>query len=73
VRLFDAALRRLEPFPDPYCGLERGAAVAAAGRHRHWAADLVERQSERPLDADAFPKLNLAGECQVPSSLSDEW
>jgi hypothetical protein len=34
VRLFDAALRRLEPFPPGYAGVDRAAAVAAAVEHR---------------------------------------
>jgi DUF309 family protein family protein len=35
IRLFDAALRRMEPFPNPFCGIDRGPAVEAAGRDRH--------------------------------------
>ena len=34
VRLFDAALRRMEPFPNPLCGIDRGPAEAAARRDR---------------------------------------
>src|ERR1700681_2967726 len=37
-RLFEAGLKRLEPFPAAYCGVDRAAAENAAGRHRAWLA-----------------------------------
>jgi predicted metal-dependent hydrolase len=52
VRLFDAALKKLEPFPPGYCGIDRQAAVRAALRHRHRIAE-----GER-IDPGEFPKLS---------------
>jgi uncharacterized protein len=55
VRLFDAALRRLEPFPAAHRGVERAEAVDAARRHRtRIAADLA-------VDAGEYPKLYMTG------------
>jgi len=34
IRLFEAALRRMEPFPNPFCGIDRQPAVDAARRDR---------------------------------------
>jgi hypothetical protein len=34
IRLFDAALEKLDPFPDGYGDVDRSAAVEAARRHR---------------------------------------
>ncbi|HEX9986168.1 MAG TPA: DUF309 domain-containing protein [Thermoanaerobaculia bacterium] len=38
VRLFDAALRRLEPFPARFRDIDREAAVVTARRHREIVA-----------------------------------
>jgi len=51
VRLFDAALRRLEAFPPGYAGVDRADAVAAAAEHRQRIA-----RDER-IDTKDFPKL----------------
>lgn len=51
ARLFDAALRRLEPFPPGWCGVERESAIEAAGRHRKAIA------GGEPMDAFEYPKL----------------
>ena len=53
VRLFDAALRRLEPFPDKHFGVDRTDAVEIARRHR----SCVNRGDV--VDADEYPKLTL--------------
>ena len=57
VRLFDASLRRLEPFPPDFLGLDRAAAVKVAQEHRQWAADNIE--SAKKLAPEQFPKLAL--------------
>jgi len=57
VRLFDAALRRLAPYPAGFHGLDREAATAAAQEHRQWAARNIE--SDQKLDQNDFPKLVL--------------
>jgi predicted metal-dependent hydrolase len=51
VRLFDAALRKLERFADGYRGIDRTEAVAAAVLHRERIA-----RGEN-IDAGEFPKL----------------
>jgi predicted metal-dependent hydrolase len=58
VRLFDASLRRLEPFPRQFHDLDRDAATTAARRHREWAAANIE--SGARLDPEEFPKLILS-------------
>ena len=51
VRLFDAALRKLERFADGYAGIDRAEAVTAAHGHREKIA-----RGEN-IDAGEFPKL----------------
>jgi predicted metal-dependent hydrolase len=51
VRLFDAALQKLEPFPDDYFGIGRRDAVAAAVEHRGRIA------VGSPVDASEYPRL----------------
>ena len=58
VRLIDAALRRLEPFPAAFSGIDRSAAVEAAIRHRTWAEAAVARgENDAKLDASELPRL----------------
>jgi hypothetical protein len=60
VRLFDAALRRLGAFPNPYCGIDRNGAEAAARLHRVWAAARLDAgESDARLDGPEFPKLEV--------------
>jgi len=54
VRLFDAALKRLEAFPVVHCGIDRSAAVAAAQRDRERLA--------RGEPAGDFPTLDVVAE-----------
>ena len=51
VRLFDAALRKLEPFAGGYLGIDRTEAVTAAIEHRERIA------RKKNIDAGEFPKL----------------
>ena len=51
VRLFDAALRKLEPFAGDYLGIDRAEAVTAALVHREMIAH------KKNIDAGEFPKL----------------
>ena len=51
VRLFDAALGRLEPFPEGYEGVIRTTACATASLHRE---RIVNRERIEP---DEYPKL----------------
>jgi predicted metal-dependent hydrolase len=54
VRLFDAALKKLEAFPPVHCGIDRSAAVAAALRDRERLA--------RGEAAGDFPLLEVVAE-----------
>ena len=51
VRLFDAALRKLERFDDGYFGIDRAEAVRVALDHREKIA------CKKNIDAGEFPKL----------------
>jgi predicted metal-dependent hydrolase len=53
VRLFDAALRRLEPFADGFHHLDRAAAVKSAREHRAFA------ERGESLHPDEYPKLQF--------------
>ena len=67
VRLIDAALRRLEPFPKRYCGIDRSEAESAALRDRERAA-----RAEGIADSD-YPKLALIDENEAPMPPRDDW
>ena len=74
VRLFDAALRRLEAFPETFSGVDRSAAAEAARRHRAWtAALLAEAETEKRLDENDFPKLTLVDDAESPLPPRDAW
>ena len=73
VRLFDAALRRLAPFPNPYCGIDRSAAEAAAREHRVWAAAVLERGGEDRLADSDYPTLRRVDEGTAPLPPIDPW
>ena len=68
VRLFDAALRRLAAFPQQWSGIDRGAAEAAARRHRESVAASDERVS-----AAEFPELVLLSPDASPMPPRDDW
>ena len=60
VRLFDAALARLDRFPRPYCGLDLRDVEAVAREHRAWtAANVASGTLDRRLDSSSYPKLAL--------------
>ena len=66
VRLFDAALTKLEPFPKRWCGIDRTSAELAAHRHREWVADVLARNAKAErLDANDFPQIS-SDESPVP-------
>lgn len=74
VRLFDAALRRLEPFPLRHCGIDRSEAVHAAPLHRRRAEDALASGSASPvLLDDDYPKLRLLDAAESPMPPSDPW
>jgi predicted metal-dependent hydrolase len=53
ARLFEAALRRLDGYPEEFLGLNRQVAVKAARRH------LIEATEGRPIGSKDFPKLTF--------------
>jgi len=57
VRLFEAALLRLQPFPARYCGIDRTAAEAAAREDREWAGGVLARGET--ATGDHYPRLLL--------------
>ncbi|MGH9422562.1 MAG: DUF309 domain-containing protein [Thermoanaerobaculia bacterium] len=58
LRLFDAALQKLEGFPKRWCGIDRTSLEETARRHRAWVAQvLVHSTREERLDAADFPKI----------------
>ena len=60
LRLFDAALQKLEGFPKRWCGIDRTSLEEAARRHRAWVAQvLVHSARDERLDAADFPKITL--------------
>ena len=73
VRLFDAGLRRLSNFPDPFCGLDRSSVERAASIHRTWAADLVARGVDERLTENQYPKLDLVKSDDAPMPPSSAW
>jgi hypothetical protein len=65
VRLFDAGLRRLAPFPPGCCGVDRNAVEQSAVTDREWAARVVAG-SEPPSKERQFPKLQVVDEGLMP-------
>lgn len=52
VRLFDAAMRRLEPFPPLHDGIDREEAISVARKHR-------EQIANEESTVDHYPKLRF--------------
>jgi uncharacterized protein len=74
VRLFDAALGRLAPFPPGFCGVDRPDTEAAARRHRAWAAAQIENHSAaETLDDGAYPKLVVASTEEALKPPREPW
>jgi predicted metal-dependent hydrolase len=74
VRLFDAALKRLEPFPMHFSGVDRSAVDAASRRHREWVASLLERDAmNERLEGGDFPALVLLPPEESPIPPFERW
>ncbi len=68
-RLFAAALKRLEPFPLIFCGLDRTEVDSSARRHRAWL-ESAAGAPKRPLREDEYPKLRVPDLAAIaPTSL----
>ena len=59
VRLFDAALARMEPFPAGHDEIDRSRAVRAAAVHREWAAARVQGGEAACLPLEEWPTLKV--------------
>jgi hypothetical protein len=59
VRLFDASLRRLDPFPLVYCGLDRTAAITVARDHRERVDRGVHSGVQEPFTMAEYPQLSV--------------
>jgi uncharacterized protein len=57
VRLVEAAIEKLQPFPEGYMGIERGSAIEAASRHGEWAREALEAGTMALLPPREFPNL----------------
>jgi predicted metal-dependent hydrolase len=68
VRLFDAALRRLMPFPVRWSGIDRAAAEETARRHR----ERIALSNDRVPPAE-FPELILLSAEESPIPPREEW
>jgi predicted metal-dependent hydrolase len=67
VRLIDAALAKLAPFPPRFCGIDRTEAESAALRDRERAA-----RAESLVESD-YPKLALIDEEVSSIPPRDDW
>ena len=59
IRLFDAGLQKLAPFPSGYCDLDRGAVERAAAVHR----EMLLRDEASAIE---FPTLTLRTRTPAP-------
>jgi predicted metal-dependent hydrolase len=73
VRLFDAALRRLDDFPLVYSGLDRSAAVRAAHGHRERVARSLQSGARDPFADEEYPKLDLVTADIAPMPPFVQW
>jgi predicted metal-dependent hydrolase len=73
LRLFDAALRRLEAFPTVYCGIDRTDAVKAAQVHRERIARLLQAGASDPLPDSEYPKLSRVSTDLAPMPPFVQW
>jgi hypothetical protein len=73
VRLFDAALRRLDAFPLRFCEIDRSRADEASRRHRSWAADQIAHEEAGLLDILEYPALELLTKSEDFVPPRDPW
>ena len=74
VRLFDAAMRRLDRFPEEFCGIDRQGAEQAARRHRQWTADLLTHgEDHRRIGAEEYPRLLVLASERAPMPVNEWW
>jgi predicted metal-dependent hydrolase len=71
VRLFEAGLQKVAPFPALYCGIDRDALVTVARQHQRWTQDQLGKGSSVPgarLRDTEYPTIRLTEdwESRVP-------
>lgn len=65
VRLFDAALARLQPFPPQYCGVDRLPLIEVCLQHRKIVADVLQASApeqttwSEQIAHESFPAIRL--------------
>lgn len=62
VRLFEAGLQKIEPFPLHYLGIDRDALVTAARQHQSWTRDQLQggaSAADRRLPDSSYPTIRL--------------
>jgi predicted metal-dependent hydrolase len=74
VRLFEAGLKKLQPFPPLYCGIDRDGLVTAARQHQQWTAQQMKtgQRAER-LRSDEFPRIVLVPDWTSRLPLGERW
>ena len=73
VRLFEAGLNKLEPFPPRFCGIERDALVRAARQHQRWAAEQLQAGGPGQLRSDEYPRIELSDDWPSRAPPSKKW
>lgn len=70
VRLFAAALEKLEPYPERFFGVERDGLVTAAKEHQQWTSRNLERGDVSSLSEVRYPRIRLSADWQsrLPSA-----
>ncbi len=71
VRLFEAGLMRLAPFPRRFCGVDRKALESAAREHQAWALDRISHgEEDRRLAGGDYPKLAIIDASAIPDHMN---
>lgn len=73
VRLFDAGLAKVEPFPALYCGIIREGLVRTAGEHRSWAAEQLQGHRSERLEPGDYPRIQLIDDWRSRVPPSEKW
>lgn len=70
VRLFEAALRKLQPYPEQFFGVERDGLVTAARQHQQWTSRKLERGEVSSLSEVRYPRIQLSADwrSRLPST-----
>ncbi len=71
VRLFEAGLARLAPFPPRFCGVDRETVEQKARAHQVWASERLSRgEEDRRLAGSEYPKLAIIDASAIPDHMN---